>query len=70
MRVSAHLGDDRCRKPYKASHRPPDPSIGVALPAIATAYRLASLRIPMKSAMHSEAKSATYSDLKPATVPI
>jgi transposase-like protein len=29
-----------------------------------------NLRIPMKSAMHSEAKSATYSDLKPATVPI
>ncbi len=32
--------------------------------------RVTCLRIPMKSAMHSKAKSATYSDLKPATVPI
>ena len=28
------------------------------------------LRIPTKPAMHSNLKSATYTDLKPATVPI
>ena len=30
----------------------------------------AFVRIPTKPAMHSNLKSATYTDLKPATVPI
>ena len=33
-------------------------------------FRAHRMRIPTKPAMHSNLKSATYTDLKPATVPI